>query len=177
MNVKRRKFASALSFLEVLLAIASLAIVSIGALSYEYHVAGHTRIARAQMKGMRTAQLLLEDWKSTGGSEYYDVSMLGLSFTSGIPIPSDWTLYDELGEPLDNSVCSITIDRLPMLIILRWRDVDYDDTAEVILRQLSVIVRFGEIDESGDLVYSAGYLQRMRPIIMTTYTRIDASAG
>lgn len=177
MKVKRRKLEAALSFLEVLLAIASLAMVCIGALSYEYHFAGHTRVARAQVKGMRAAQLLLEDWKSTGGSEYYDVSMLGLSFTSGIPIPSDWDLYDELGDPLDDSACSIIIDRLPMLIVLRWRDVDYDDTAEVILRQLSVIVRFGQIDEDGDLVYAAGYLQRMRPVIMTTYTRVDASGG
>jgi len=177
MNVKRRKFAPALSFLEVLLAMASLAIVSIGALSYEYHFAGQTRVARAQIKGMRAALLLLEDWKSTGGSEEYDVEMLGLDFSTGLTIPGDWTLYDELGEPLDNSVCTITIDRLPMLMILRWRDVDYDDTAEVVLRQLSVIVRFGGIDEDGNLVYSAGYLQRMRPVIMTTYTRIDASSG
>ena len=175
--MKRLKFAAAITMLEVLLAMISLAIIAIGALSYEYHVAIHTRIARAQIDGTRIAQLLLEEWKSTGGSVEYDASTLGLGFSSGLPIPSEWSEDDELGSPLHDSACAVKTGRYPMLVTLRWNDIDHDDIAQVILRQLSVVVRFGEIDSEGHLVYPSSHLDKIRPVIMTTYTRLDASGG
>ena len=68
MSVRRVKCATAMTLVEVMLAMVILSIAAVGALSYEYHAAGHAKIARAQMCGARTARLLLEDWMSTGGS-------------------------------------------------------------------------------------------------------------
>lgn len=175
MNVKRQKFAAAVTLIEVILAMSALVIATLGALSYQYHIAIHSRIAKAQVTGMRTAQLLLEDWMSTGGSDEYDLSVLGLGFSTGHPIPGEWSDDDELGSAVDDSAASITVDGLPMLVTLRWLDVAEDASAEVTLRQLSVIVRYGNIDDDTNMAYAQGYLVNMRPIIMTTYIRLDAS--
>jgi len=178
-TVKRPKLASALILIEVMIAMAVLAIAALGVLSHQYHAAVHARIARAQIAGMRTAQLLLEDWKSSGGSEEYDVTTLGLGFSSSLPIPLQWSQGQdqELGSPLHDSAHSVIVDGLPILIVLRWQDVAHDTITEVKLRQLSVIVRLGEIDGYGDLVFSEGYLENIPPIILTTYARVDASGG
>lgn len=50
-----------------MVAMAVLAIATLGTLSYQYHSAKHSRIAKLEMTATRTAQLLLEDWKSSGG--------------------------------------------------------------------------------------------------------------
>jgi prepilin-type N-terminal cleavage/methylation domain-containing protein len=177
MTVKRPKFASALTLIEVMLAMAILAIIALGALGYQYYAAGHTRIARAQITAVRTAQLLLEDWKSTGGSENYDLTALGLGFSSRLFIPSQWSQGhgEGLGSPLRSSAYAVTVDGLPMLVTLRWEDVAEDTVAGLKLRQLSVIIRFGEIDDRGNLTFSDSYLENISSLILTTYVRLDAS--
>lgn len=179
MTVKRPKFASAAILIEVMVAMFVLAIAALGALNYQYYAAGQARIARSQITAMRTAQLVLEDWKSTGGSGDYDVSMLGLGFSSGLKIPSQWSEGKGvgLGSPLNNSVYSITVDNLPMVVMLKWQDVAEDTTAEVKLRQLSVIVSFGEVDDNGNLTFPESYLENITDVTLTTYVRIDASGG
>jgi hypothetical protein len=179
MAVKRPKFMAAFILIEVMVAMVVLAIATLGVLSYQYHAAGHARIARAQIAGMRAGQLLLEDWKSTGGSEEYDLSTLGLGFSSGLRIPSEWSQGKGvgLGSPLHNSVHAIIIDDLPMLMVLRWQDVAHDTVAEVKLRQLAVIVRFGEINDKGILKFPESYLEGIPDVTLTTYVRIDASGG
>lgn len=179
MTIKQHKFASALILIEVMVAMVVLSVATLGVLSYQYHAAGHARIARAQIAAMRAGQLLLEDWKSTGGSEEYDVGTLGLGFSSGLRIPSQWSQGKGpgLGAPLRNSVHAVTVDDLPMLVMLRWQDVAHDTTAEVKLRQLSVIVGFGEVDDNGQLTFPEGYLGNIPDVIMTTYVRLDASGG
>jgi hypothetical protein len=178
-TIKRPKLASALILIEAMIAMTVLAIAALGVLSYQYRAAAHARIAHAQITGMRTAQLLLEDWKSTGGSEEYDVATLGLGFSSRLKIPSQWSQGQGggLGSPLHNCTHSVVVDGLPMLMVLRWQDVAHDTVTEAKLRQLSVIARFGEVDDRGDLVFSESYLENIPPIILTTYTRVDASGG
>lgn len=179
MTVKRPKFAAALILIEAMVAMSVLAIATLGVLSYQYHAAGQARIARAQLTAMHTAQLLLEDWKSTGGSEEYDVTTLGLGFSSGLRIPSQWSegQGQGLGSPLHNSVHTITVDNLPMVVMLIWKDVDHDDIAEVKLQQLTVIVKPGEIDGHGDLTFTEGYLANIPAVTLITYVRIDTSGG
>ncbi len=179
MIVKRPKFASAVTLIEVMLAMTILTIAALGALGYQYYAAGQARIARAQITGVRTAQLLLEDWKSAGGSEEYDLTALGLGFSSRLFIPSQWSQGHGggLGSPLRSSAYSTTVDGLPMLVTLRWEDVAHDTVAEIKLRQLAVIVRFGEIDSQGNLTFPEGYLEKVSPLILTTYVRLDASGG
>jgi hypothetical protein len=123
--------------------------------------------------------LLLEDWKSTGGSDEYDLTSLGLGFSSRLFIPSQWSQGrgGGLGNPLRNSAYAITVDGLPMLVTLRWEDVAEDTIAAIKLRQLAVIVAFGVIDDHGNLTYPESYLEHISSLILTTYVRLDASSG
>ncbi len=179
MTVKRPKFASAFTLIEVMLAMGILTIAALGALSYQYYAAGHARIARTQSTGVRTAQLLLEDWKSTGGSEDYDLNALGLGFSSRLFIASQWSQGHGggLGAPLHNAAYANTVDGFPMLVTLRWEDVAEDSIAQIKLRQLAVIVRFGEIDTHGNLTFPESYLEHISSLILTTYVRLDSSSG
>jgi len=183
MNVKRRKFATAVTLVEVMVAMVVLAIASLGALGYQYHAALQARIAHAQTTCTRTAQLLLEDWKSTGGSEDYDPTTLGLGFSSNM-------VHLGQGIALPDGVYNITVDDVPMLIVLKWADVAYDSEAEVTLRQISVTtvwrrdtekdVDFGQIvaEEVANEHADSGYGDAWRPLAtLTTYVRLDASGG
>lgn len=183
MTVKRRKFAAAVTLVEVMVAMAVLAIAALGALGYQYHAALQARIAHAQTTSTRIAQLLLEDWKSTGGSENYDPTTLGLGFFSDV-------IHLGQGTALPDGVYSITVDNVPMLILLNWKDVDYDSDAEVTLRQITVTsvwrrdlekdVNWGTItaEEVANEHASSGYGDALRPLAaLTTYVRLDASGG
>ena len=178
MAVKRHKFAAADTLVEIMVAMLVLAIAAIGALGYQYHATGHARIGRAQITATRTAQLLLEDWMSTGGSEEYDPSTLGLGFSSPLSIPDQWS--QEQGSPLNDGVYGITVDNLPMLAMLSWEDVAEDTIAETKLRQLVVTVRFGDVtqlEQETEQTYPEGWLENVTPVILTTHVRIGASAG
>jgi Tfp pilus assembly protein PilV len=144
-----------MTLVEVMLAAVILGIAAIGALSYEYHAAGHSKISRAQISGTRIARLLLEDWMITGGAADYDPTTLNLGFSA------------------DNDGYTIEVDGMPMTAALSCEDIEYDDTAEVTLRRLDVTVTFGESSSSaGD-----NKLKKVRPVILTTYVRTDASGG
>ncbi|MDD5063452.1 MAG: prepilin-type N-terminal cleavage/methylation domain-containing protein [Phycisphaerae bacterium] len=179
MTVKRPKFASAGTLIEVMLAMAILSIAALGALGSQYYTVGHVRIARAETIAVRTALLLLEDWKSTGGSEDYDLAALGLGFSPRLFIPSQWSQGHGggLGSPLHNYAYAIVVDGLPMLVTLRWEDVADDSIAEIKLRQLAVVVRFGEIDNHGNMTFPESYLENILSLALTTYVRLDASGG
>lgn len=174
-----RKFSSGLTLVEAMVAMVLLAIVVLGALGYQYYAALHARIARAQIVATRTAQLLLEDWKSTGGSTEYDPSTLGLGFSAKLAVPAHWSNGEGggAGAPLHDGVYAITtVDNLvPMVVMLRWVDVAEDAQAQVKLRQLTVIVNFGtQADlQAGSAVWPAN----LEPIILTTYVRLDESGG
>lgn len=141
--------------LEVLVAMAVLAIAALGALSYQYHCAKHSRIAKLEMTATRTGQLLLEDWKSNGGSSSYDPTSLGLGFTH---------------DP-ESDFYKIVVDDLPMYIRLMYTDIDQDNTAGVTLREISVVVRWC-------LGFSDNEPEVNDPhLVLTTYVRLDASSG
>lgn len=100
MAVMGRKLARAVTLIEVIVALAVVVIASLGALGYQYYAAAQGRIAHAQTTSTRIAQLLLEDWKSTGGSEDYDPTALGLGFSSevihlgtGIALPDGYITF------------------------------------------------------------------------------------
>ena len=163
--------------IEALIAMALLAIIALGAMSYQYFAALHARIARAQIAATRIAQLLLEDWKSTGGSREYDPFELKLGFSSKLPVPSHWSEGQGggLGAPLHDGVYAITVDDLPMMAMLKWQDVAYDQDGKATLRQLAVIVNFGT--PSSLQADATGWPGNIPPVIMTTYVRIDESGG
>jgi hypothetical protein len=111
----------------------------------------------------------------TGGSEEYDPTALKLGFSYALDIPPDFGQgqADDLGSPLHNAIYAITVDAIPMLIMLAWKDVAHDTTAEVKLRQLATIVEFGTSSEET----TADWLKKIRPVILTTYVRVDAAGG
>ena len=149
MSVKQARFAAAVTLVEIMVATAVMAVVTIGALSFEYHAAAHAKTAHAQISATRTARLLLEDWMSTGGSSEYDPDDLGLGFSS------------------NGDAYAVTIDEVPMLVTLVRTDIAYDAAAEITLRRLDVTVGFG----------TASQLEKIRPVVLTTYVRADASGG
>ena len=56
-----------MTLVEVLIAATILFVIAMGALSYVYHSAKQKRMAWADMTATRTAQMVIEDWRSTGG--------------------------------------------------------------------------------------------------------------
>ncbi len=173
MTVKRCKFAAAVTLIEVMVATAVLVITTTGALSYQYHAARDAQIARAHIAATRTAQLLLEDWMSTGGSKEYDPSTLGLGFSPIIQTPNHFSKGQGggLGNPIHDGVHSITVDDIPMLVMLTWRDIAQDAQAQVILRQLGIIVEFS------DETKITKRLENIETVTLTTYVRVSASSG
>jgi hypothetical protein len=165
---KRLKFVEGVTLIEAVMAITILAIAAIGAMSYQYHAARHASIARGQITATRTAQLLLEDWKSycfDGEVDNYDPTGLGLGFSEPLPVPPELTYGEVPGEPLHNAIYTITVDGLPMYVMLKWKIID-DSIAGVSLWELSVIIGFERIGaEDGN----GSALENMPPLIMTTY--------
>jgi prepilin-type N-terminal cleavage/methylation domain-containing protein len=161
MSVICPKVSKALTLIELMVAIAIIAIVAVGALDCQYYAAKHSRTARNQIAATRTAQLLIEDWKSVGGSTYYNPLNLQLDFSSAT-VPADFTMGQSIGFVLNNVIYTITINGMPMLIMLGWSDVAHDSIAETTLRQLTVMVRW---PQGGALCNS--------PVILTTYVRLD----
>lgn len=153
MSLKRKD--SGFTLVEAIAAMAILGIAAIGTMAYQYHSVGHSRTARLEMTAIRTAQLLLEDWKSKGGQADYDPSFLGMGFVK-----------DEKAD-----IYKIEIDELPIFIRLLYRDVETDETASVTLREITVIVRwqrkFSDVDPELNDPH----------IVLTTYVRLDGSGG
>lgn len=174
MAVKLPKYTTAFTLVEVMSAMVILTIGILGALSYEYYATRNTQISQAEITATNTAQLLLEDWKSTGGSEEYDPSILGLGFSDPIKIPADFTSAQGLGTPLNDAVYKITVNGIPMLVMLVWKDVAYDTTAEIKLRQLAAVV---ECSTSSQSNATYNWMDNIEPVTLVTYTRVDASDG
>jgi Tfp pilus assembly protein PilV len=155
MNQRNRQFRSGVTLAEVAVAIAVLAVASIGAINYQYHATRQGLIARSEITATRVAQLLLEDWKSRGGDETYNPVDLGLGFTA--MQAANWY--------------RIKVDNLPMSMNLQWKDVENDASAGVTLRELRVEFRW-RVDRTD------GAIRTLDPeYIMTTLVRRDQSSG
>jgi prepilin-type N-terminal cleavage/methylation domain-containing protein len=155
MNRINRQSRAGVTLVEVAVAIAVLAVASIGAINYQYHATRQGLVARSEITATRVAQLLLEDWKSRGGDETYDPVDLGLGFTA--MQAADWY--------------RIQVDNLPMSVNLQWKDVEHDASAGVTLREIRVEFRW-RVDRT------AGAIRDIDPrYVMTTLVRRDQSSG
>jgi len=175
-NTGSTRSARGFTLIEQVVAAVILTVAALGALQYEYFAAGQARIARVQMTTARAAQLLMEDWKSTGGSTEYDPSALGLGFTNDGSVPSGFTTPDGLGTTLNDTVYGVTLCDLPAMAVLKYLDVDQDTVAKITLRQLAVIVRFGQAGSGGITVPDPRFAD-MPPIVLVTYVRLDSTNG
>ena len=175
-RVHRRPCAAGVTLIEVIMASVILVVAALGTLRCQYYAAVHGRIAKAQMSAAHVAQLLLEDWKSTGGSTEYDPARLELGFSDPLAIPSGFSTAGGLGSTLHGGVYAITLGETRVQVMLKHRDVIDDDYAKATLRQLSVIIRFAANDD-GKGGESDRRLAEMPPMTLVTYVRIDASNG
>jgi prepilin-type N-terminal cleavage/methylation domain-containing protein len=158
MNVNLSRSAPAVTLIELMITIAILAIAALGALGYQYYAVEHVQIARAQMAATRITQMLLEDWKSTGGDSAYNPIGLGLGITGTFGTIT----------PGGNGVSyNLTQDNITMRITLSSAEV-VEGTTTLPLRQITVTVQwhknFGSGTTWGGSDPSLQY---------TTYVRID----
>jgi prepilin-type N-terminal cleavage/methylation domain-containing protein len=167
------------TLIEQLVAAAILTVATLGALKYQYHAAAMGRIASGQVAAAHAAHLLLEDWKSTGGSVTYDPSSLGLGFSAGNTVPAGFTTPAGLGTTLNGAVYAVTLENLPMLALLKYLDVDQDAQAKITLRQLAVVVQFAQIDQhqSGGMSTPESRFAGLPLITLVTYVRLDGADG
>ena len=161
MTVVCSKVSKAFTLVELMIVVAIIAVAAIGALDYQYYAAKHARVAHIQTIAGRTAQLFLEDWKSTGGLTTYNPLNLQLGFSSAT-VPVGFTMGEPIGSILNNSVYTITVNNVQMLTILSWSDVDTDAIAGTTLRELMAMVRWQEDNGLCN-----------KPVIMTVYVRLD----
>ena len=151
---KKMSRQSGFSLLELIIAIIILGIVAVGSLHYHFYAAQQIRTTKAEQTAMRTAQLLLEDWKSNGGDSNYNPQELEMGFTS-----------------FDTDAYMVTIDDLPMTVKLFCSDVDTDTVSSVTLRKIQALVRWRSD-------YGMGTVTLDDPMyVMTTYVRLDQAGG
>jgi prepilin-type N-terminal cleavage/methylation domain-containing protein len=152
----KREIRAGFTLVEVMLAAAITTIVALGTLGYQYYGVKHDRMAQAQLIATRLGQLVLEDWKSTGGDPDYDPTTIGLGFTTV-----------ESGE---TGNCYITLDSQTFYIQLVQSNppAPYQDTvAGVTLSQIRVITKWRRDFTRGAIIASDA------SIILTTYVRRD----
>ena len=163
-NIKRPGFTAGLTLVEVMVAVAILAIAALGASAFRYHAALAARTADLQTTAARTALLLCESWRgasdpnafdptqlATGSSDsalaietitiYKGVTMLayeGVTMPAyeGVAVPADFT-------PL--GIYGITIDGVNYHAALSWKDISPG------LRALNVIVAWNQRGSSSDI--------------------------
>jgi prepilin-type N-terminal cleavage/methylation domain-containing protein len=138
---------------EVMVSVTITVVLALGTLCYQYQGVKHSRAAEAQITATRIGQILLEDWKSTGGDQDYDPQSLGLGFTT--------PLSGEFG------TCMITLDNQSFYMQMEHSDIDHDVVAGVLLREISVTVRWRKD-------FTRGAIGGTDPsICLTTYVRRD----
>ncbi len=141
-----------MTLVEVMLAVAIIIVASLGTLCYEYLCVHHIKFARSQLAATRIGQLLLEDWKSTGGLAEYNPEDLDMGF--GATSDAVWGDY------------MIVIDDQPLFIDMSYDDVDSDDFAGVTLRRIDVSVRwrkdlgYGSPDDDDPAINFTTYVRR-----------------
>jgi Tfp pilus assembly protein PilV len=62
MKMRRLKNTKGTSLVEVMLAVLLIMLLAIGTMSYQVQASRHSRVANAQIKTTRVAEMLLEDW-------------------------------------------------------------------------------------------------------------------
>lgn len=156
------------SLTEMTATIAIIAIGAIGGLDYQYQSMKQSRIAQTQLTATNSAQMLIEDWKSTGGSTAYNPANLQMGYAAG-GVPAGFAMGRPIGNVLNSNAYSVTINNVPMVIVLGYTDVETDAVSGTILRQLNAMVRWRQ----GQAIGSGGTTLCDTPVILSTYVRLD----
>ncbi len=127
-----------MTLIEVMIAAAIITVIALGTMCYQYLCIDHVRYARAELTATRVGQLLIEDWKSDGGSDDYNPEDLQMNFN----------LPDNV---LTN--CVTVVDGLPLHISMTSSDVPggVDNAAGIKLSELRVVVAWRKDFGTGSL--------------------------
>jgi prepilin-type N-terminal cleavage/methylation domain-containing protein len=143
----------AMTLVEIMVAVAIIVVAALGTLCYEYLCVDQVHFARAQLAATRVGQLLLEDWKSTGGSPNYNPQDLQMGFTLPPELPAGTFMT--------------VIDDLPLYITMDSDTVSEAGPFVGELSKISVVVRWRSD-------FGQGALSDDDPsIVLTTYVRRD----
>ena len=148
------------TLVEMMISAAIIIIVALGTLSFQYQNVKNSRISEAQVTATRLGQMLLEDWKSTGGDPLYDATSLGLGFAASIP-------------PVTGSY-NITLDNQTFYIQMAQQlapvssGSNPDPVAGITLQELSVTVSWRKDFGNGTISNSDPTLN------LTTFVRRDS---
>ena len=148
------------TIVEVMVAVAIIAIVALGTLSFQYYSVRDSRSSEAQVTATRLGQLLLEDWKSTGGDSDYDATSLGLGFVASTPPATGSYIIT-----LDNQTFYI---QMAQQLAPVSSGSNPDPVAGVTLQELSVTVSWRKDFGNGTISNSDPTLN------LTTFVRRDS---
>lgn len=145
---KKTKCARGLTLFEVLVATVIIGIAATGVLSYEYHGARQSQLARAYSIAVRVGYFLLEDWKANGGSPLY------AGGASGVHNPLDLDIDGQRFEYVSPGVYEITVDNFLLRVSL-LRPAEYLELipikVKVQWRNSSVVLEtYARVDQTGD---------------------------
>ena len=148
--------ARGLTLIESLVATVVLSIAALGTMAYQYETAKQTRLAQAQITATRITRLLLEDWKASGASNYYNPEDLDMGVSH---------VRTYLADGLVNKEYRLRADNVPLHIVLS-RPTGLDSPVPI-----SVTAKWR-------LDYGPGDVRNSDPsVALSTYARGDEAAG
>ena len=152
--MRRKLSRSGFTLAEVVLTILIMAIVSLGVIHFQFYAIKSAKLARTKISATRLGSLILENWKTQGGSEQYDPTKLNVGI-------------NRQGE----NQYSFTVDDVPLYLDLKVQDIDTNHKTEVTLRQLELTIQW-QSDYEQELP------GRSDPgFTLYTYVRRDQSGG
>jgi prepilin-type N-terminal cleavage/methylation domain-containing protein len=165
---RNKKLSKAFTLTEIMVAMVIICVAAVGVLDYQYNSLKQSRFAQVQLTASRTAQLLIEDWKSQGGSSTYDPTKLNMGFVSSTGT-TEFLGGQSVSGILNNAIYSITINKVPLKIVLVYSDVAEDEISQTTLRQLTAIIKW----RTGEAMGGGGQSLCTTPVTLSTYVRLD----
>ena len=139
---------SGFTIIEVIVALAVILVIVIGALSFQYYCAADTREADVRAGANRLALLMLEGWRGSGGQVPPSTAGFDPVAEFGSLVPISTTSIGLAGVGPELGKYKIVANRANYFVTL-----SYNDTVDPTLRTLGVTVAWGrnykaeELDE------------------------------
>jgi prepilin-type N-terminal cleavage/methylation domain-containing protein len=123
----------ALTLVELMVAVAIIAVAVIGAMGFRFYCVTDAKKADVQVNAARIASMILENWKGMGGEKSYNPKTQFGSFTSQFTITPDqqvgastmYQIQDKTNQVWYDAILSFTEKTLPepneLSISISWR--------------------------------------------------------
>jgi prepilin-type N-terminal cleavage/methylation domain-containing protein len=147
-TIKRPGFTAGITLVEIMAAVAILAIAALGTSAFRYHAALGARTADLQTTAARTALLLCESWRGASDPNTFDPTQLATSDLNSALAIGTIDIYEGHAVPADFTplgIYGITADGVNYYAVLSWKDISPG------LRALNVIVAWDPRGSSSDI--------------------------